>query len=121
MNCGDKLIRIPLEMKLYLLATFARTSTLLFMVNALTIHDAMNLAIKGDIDNDAVLGTFFREHFEAELSGDSFRLSNIKANLGALLIDLANISPDPRVYRAMYSYCEDISKELLALDVSKYI
>ncbi len=84
----------------------------------MTFHDAMDKAIQGDIDNDVVLGTFVREHLEAEQGGDLIRLFRIKANLGALLIDLANKSQDPETYRAMYEYCERISKELLALDVS---
>ena len=85
---------------------------------SLTFSDAMNMAIKGEIDSDLVLATFLREQLEAEHEGNAHRIRSIKANLGALLLNLANKTPDPASYRAMYKYCEDVSKELIALDVS---
>jgi hypothetical protein len=85
----------------------------------LTYEDALKKAVNGESD-DSVLAAFWREHHQAEQEGNKQRIVSVKINLGALLLDIANGSKDRDSYMAMYEECERISKELLALDVSKF-
>ena len=63
-----------------------------------------------------MIGMLVKEHLLAEQSEDDRRLRDIKAKLGTLLLNLATRSHDSD-HREMYLYCEQLSGELLQMDV----
>jgi hypothetical protein len=79
---------------------------------AMTYAEAMQRAQQGKADEE-VLAIFRNELEKAKDTGNAETIKTHKANLAALIIDIAKNEAEPRVWRPMYAESIELSEQVL--------